>query len=372
MIKYRSRSQAMSPNRILIMAGGTGGHVYPALAVAKYLRAQGADILWLGTETGLESRVVPENGFDLSTIRVAGLRGNGLLRLLQAPVKLSIALFHSIRLIRKFRPHAVLGMGGYVSGPGGVAAWLLRVPLYIHEQNAIAGLTNKLLSPLATFVMQGFPGTFSESARVRTTGNPVRAEIVECARAQGAGAVESSADIRLLVLGGSLGARALNQTIPAAIKIFGRDSGLQVWHQTGSSHLQTTNELYDELGVDGARVEAFIEDMAAAYDWADLVLCRAGALTLAELCVCGLASILVPFPYAVDDHQTANARYLSESGAAILLPESELAPEKLNSVLSGPCQAREQIRLMAEKTRQFAHADATQTVGDICLGGAHA
>ena len=362
----------MSHSRILIMAGGTGGHIYPALAVAKYLREQGADILWLGTETGLEAGVVPDNGFQLSTIEIAGLRGNGLLRMLQAPLKLSVALFQCIKLIREYRPNAVLGMGGYVSGPGGLAAWLLRVPLYIHEQNAIAGLTNKLLAPLATFVMQGFPGTFASGDRVKTTGNPVRAEIVEYAQTQSLNGDESSADIRLLVLGGSLGARALNQAIPATLKIFGSKSGLQVWHQTGSRHLQTTIKLYEELGVDSARVEAFIEDMAAAYAWADLVLCRAGALTLAELCVCGLASVLVPFPYAVDDHQTANARYLSDAGAAILLPESELAVEKLNSVLSSLCQAREQIKMMAEKTREFAHPDATQTVGDICLGGAHA
>ncbi len=362
----------MSHKRILIMAGGTGGHVYPALAVAKYLRECDVEILWLGTQNGLESRVVPANAIAFSTIRIAGLRGKGFVRVLMAPFKLIIALIQSIILIRNFKADAVLGMGGYVSGPGGIAAWLLRVPLYIHEQNAIAGLTNRLLAPFATFIMQGFPDTFDDKSKVETTGNPVRKEIIEFSQLQGQEGKDESEDIRLLVLGGSLGARALNQTLPAAVAGMTKDTGLKIWHQTGDKHLASTEKQYKELGIEEAKIEAFIEDMASAYGWADLILCRAGALTLAEICVCGIAAILVPYPFAVDDHQTANARSLSEHDAAILLPESELAVEKLRTLLSGLCQAPAQIKAMAAKTKSFAYPDATEKVANICLGGVHA
>jgi UDP-N-acetylglucosamine--N-acetylmuramyl-(pentapeptide) pyrophosphoryl-undecaprenol N-acetylglucosamine transferase len=362
----------MSPKRILIMAGGTGGHVYPALAVAESLRANDVQILWLGTESGLEARVVPEKGYNLSTIRVAGLRGKNLLRILLAPLTIAVALFQSMKIIRQFKPDAVLGMGGYVSGPGGIAAWILRVPLYIHEQNAIAGLTNRLLAPLATYVMQGFPDTFKSTKHLQTTGNPVREEILSLASSAKLNSEESKDDICLLVLGGSLGARALNQTVPAAMKVLDSDSRIQIWHQTGPKHLQQTKENYERYGLKGARVDAYIEDMADAYEWADLVLCRAGALTLAELCVVGLASVLIPFPYAVDDHQTANAKHLSDAGAAVLLPESELDAGKLASLLGGLCHARTRLRTMAESTRKLAYLNATTEVAEICLGGAHA
>jgi UDP-N-acetylglucosamine--N-acetylmuramyl-(pentapeptide) pyrophosphoryl-undecaprenol N-acetylglucosamine transferase len=354
------------------MAGGTGGHVYPALAVAESLRANDVQILWLGTESGLEARVVPEKGYNLSTIRVAGLRGKNLLRIFLAPLTITVALFQSIKIIRQFKPDAVLGMGGYVSGPGGIAAWILRVPLYIHEQNAIAGLTNRLLAPLATYVMQGFPDTFKSSKHLQTTGNPVREEIISLASSAKSNSEESKDDICLLVLGGSLGARALNQTVPAAMKALESDSRIQIWHQTGPKHLQQTKENYERYGLKEVRVDAYIEDMADAYKWADLVLCRAGALTLAELCVVGLASVLIPFPYAVDDHQTANAKHLSDAGAAVLLPESELDAGKLASLLGGLCQARTRLRTMAESTRKLAYLNATTQVAEICLGGAHA
>lgn len=370
--RFQRHSPAMSHKRILIMAGGTGGHVYPALAVANYLRECDAEILWLGTERGLESRVVPANAIAFSTLKIAGLRGKGILRIVQAPFELVIALIQSISLIKKFKPDAVLGMGGYVSGPGGIAAWLLRIPLYIHEQNAIAGLTNRLLAPFATFIMQGFPDTFSGKRNVTTTGNPVRKEIIEFSLLQRQRTKARSGDIRLLVLGGSLGARALNQTLPAAAAGIAKETGLRIWHQTGDKHLRSTEEHYKELGIEEAKVEAFIEDMASAYDWADLILCRAGALTLAEICVCGIAAVLVPYPFAVDDHQTANARALSEHGAAILLPEPDLAVDKLKSLLTGLCQAPAQIKAMAAKTRNFAYPDATEKVANICLGGMHA
>ncbi len=362
----------MSPKRILIMAGGTGGHVYPALAVADSLREQAVQILWLGTSNGLEARVVPENGYTLSTIKVAGLRRKGILRLLLAPLTIAVALMQSIKIIYQFKPDAVLGMGGYISGPGGIAAWILRIPLYIHEQNAIAGLTNRLLSPLATFVMQGFPNTFEAGNRVQTTGNPVRKEIVELSECSKSENDEKKEAICLLVLGGSLGARALNQTVPEAISTLDSESRLQVWHQTGTQHLQQTKEIYKELGLKEARVDAYIDNMANAYEWADLVLCRAGALTLAELCVVGMASVLVPFPYAVDDHQTANAQHLNEAGAAVLVPESELDAGNLATLLGGFCMARSRLKVMAEKARKLAYLKATSQVAEICLGGARA
>jgi UDP-N-acetylglucosamine--N-acetylmuramyl-(pentapeptide) pyrophosphoryl-undecaprenol N-acetylglucosamine transferase len=361
----------MSPKRILIMAGGTGGHVYPALAVADSLSEHGTQILWLGTAAGLEARVVPERGYTLATIKVAGLRGKSLSRVLFAPFTICLALFQSIKVIRQFKPEAVLGMGGYVSGPGGLAAWLLRVPLYIHEQNAIAGFTNRLLAPLATFVMQGFPDTFKKSLQVRTTGNPVRKEIADLHSSETNGK-NSKNEICLLVLGGSLGARALNQIVPEALNTLDSSTALHVWHQTGTQHLQITKEIYDSHGVKDVRVDAYIEDMASAYEWADLVLCRAGALTLAELCVAGLASVLVPFPYAVDDHQTANARHLSDAGAAVLLPESELNASRLAQILSSLFEARSRVRDMAAKAHALAYMNATDQVAECCLGGARA
>jgi UDP-N-acetylglucosamine--N-acetylmuramyl-(pentapeptide) pyrophosphoryl-undecaprenol N-acetylglucosamine transferase len=362
----------MSHERILIMAGGTGGHVYPALAVADYLRDRGMRVLWLGTEAGLEARVVPENGYSLASIKVSGLRGKGPGRLLLAPFIVCAALLQAMLIIRRYKPDAVLGMGGYVSGPGGLAAWFLRVPLYLHEQNAIAGLTNRLLAPLAKKVMQGFPRTFKSSQRVQTTGNPVREEIINLSAHKKSDSEERRGDICLLVLGGSLGARALNQTVPSALKHLPANSHFQIWHQTGTQHLQQTKAIYKECGLHEARIDAYIDDMASAYEWADLVLCRAGALTLAELCVAGLASILVPFPYAVDDHQTANARHLSEAGAAVLLLESELEVNNLASVLNGFCHARARLRAMAEKARKLAYVDATAQVAEFCLGGVHA
>ena len=362
----------MSHERILIMAGGTGGHVYPALAVADYLRHRGTQILWLGTDAGLETRVVPANGYTLSTIRVSGLRGKGLLRLLTAPFKLVAALFHTMIIIRRFSPDAVLGMGGYVSGPGGIAAWILRIPLYIHEQNAIAGLTNRLLSPFATLIMQGFPNTFSANKRVQTTGNPVRDEIINSSTMGKTTTDQPHDDVCLLVLGGSLGAMVLNQTVPSALNSLPADTHLQIWHQTGTQHLQQTKEIYEKYGLHEVRIEAYIDDMGSAYAWADLVLCRAGALTLAELCISGLASVLVPYPFAVDDHQTANAHFLSDAGAAVLLPESEMKVDKLASLLSGFCQARSRLQAMAEKTRNLAYVDATAQVAELCSGGASA
>lgn len=352
---------------VLIMAGGTGGHVYPALAVAEYLRERGVPLFWLGTRHGLEARVVPGNNFPLLTITIGGLRRKGLGGWLLAPFRLSLALLQAIRIIVRCRPGAVLGMGGFVSGPGGVAAWLLRVPLFIHEQNARAGLTNRLLAPLARVVMEGFPGSFGSRPGVRTTGNPVRAQITALADPAQRLAGRHPGALRLLVLGGSQGARVLNESIPAALRRLGRAGDFEVWHQTGPDHLRATQALYAGIPLRSLKIDPFIEDMAGAYAWADFALCRAGALTIAELCVAGLASILVPYPFAVDDHQTANAERLCDAGGAILLPEPRLNEATLAVLLSELCGSRQQLLEMAAKCRGLGRPDAARVVGDVCM-----
>ncbi len=357
----------MQPRPVLIMAGGTGGHVYPALAVADYLRKQQVPVLWLGTMSGLEARVAPENDYPLLSINVSGLRGHGLLRWLLAPLRLSLALCQALRIMLRHKPAAVLGLGGYAGGPGGIAAWLLRIPLCLHEQNAIAGMTNRILAPFARHIMQGFPATFAKSKKISTTGNPVRDALSAIPEPEQRFSKRHKVNMRLLVLGGSQGARKLNQTLPAAIRQLPAEVMIDIRHQTGARHLRDTTDLYKELGVDGVRLDAFIEDMAAAYRWADLVLCRAGALTIAELCVVGLAAILVPFPYAVDDHQTANARYLSDSGAAVLLPEQKLDTHSLADLLQALAQDRPRLLDMASKCKARSYPDATRDVGKRCL-----
>lgn len=358
------------PTRILIMAGGTGGHVFPALAVADALRAREVEVLWLGTRAGLESRVVPAAGYPLHVLEVQGLRGTGVRRLLVAPFRLSLALLQAVRILRRERPQAVLGMGGFVTGPGGLAAWLLRRPLLVHEQNAVAGLTNRLLAPLATRVMQAFPGALGRAAL--HTGNPVREAIAALASPAERFAARQG-PLRLLVLGGSQGAQALNMTAPQALAAVPADQRPEVWHQAGTRLLQAAREAYAAAGVD-ARVEPFVEDMAAAYGWADLVLCRAGALTVAELAAAGVGAILVPFPHAVDDHQTRNAEYLVAAGAARLVPQATLDAQRLCSELAafaGP-DGRARLLDMAERAHALARPQATETVVAHCLEVAHA
>lgn len=362
----------MSPrpmNRpILIMAGGTGGHVYPALAVAAHLRERGVPLLWLGTRGGLEARLVPQAGYRLLTIAVSGLRGKSLARLLSAPFKLMLALAQSLVVIGRARPAAVLGMGGFASGPGGVAAWLLRVPLLLHEQNAIAGLTNRALAPLATRLMEAFPGAFA-GRRALHTGNPVRGEIAALTPPQGR-LDGRTGRLRLLVLGGSQGARALNLLMPPAMKILGSQAP-EVWHQTGSAHLDLTRARYAQAGVAG-RVEPYIERMDEAYAWADIVLCRAGAMTIAELAAAGVAAILVPFPHAADDHQSANARFLSEAGAAWMVAERDLDAPRLAELLRPLAADRASTIRMAERARALAIPDAGERVARMCLEVAYA
>lgn len=353
------------PIRVLIMAGGTGGHVFPGLAVAAELRAHGHDVTWLGTPRGVENRAVPAAGLALERIAISGLRGKGVLTLLAAPVHLLRALWQALTVLRRLRPGVVLGMGGFVCGPGGLAAWLLRVPLCIHEQNSVAGLTNRLLSRPARRVMLAFPDALPKSGKVHVTGNPVRAELTSLPLPEQRLRREDTT-LRILVLGGSQGARRLNQMVPPALARLQTNLTIQVRHQSGDQGCEQVAGAYADAGID-ARVQEFIDDMAAAYGWADLVICRAGALTIAELTAAGLGAILVPFPYAVDDHQTINAGWLCERGGAVLVPDSQLEPSYLAALLLELGRDRERLLCMARRSRELARPDAAARVAEICL-----
>jgi UDP-N-acetylglucosamine--N-acetylmuramyl-(pentapeptide) pyrophosphoryl-undecaprenol N-acetylglucosamine transferase len=363
----------MNGARILIMAGGTGGHVFPALAVAHYLRERGHEVSWLGTRRGMEAELVPAHGFEIDYISIAGLRGNGLLGWLAAPLRVSRALVQALGVMRRRRPQAVLGMGGFVTGPGGVAAKLSGRPLLIHEQNAIAGLTNRLLSRIANQVLEAFPNTFA-GVKVAQTGNPVRTDIAALAAPEQRLATHQG-PLRLLVVGGSLGALALNEMVPQALALIPEQQRPAVRHQSGKRHLEVTQGAYAQAGVDG-EVMPFIDDMAAHYEWADLVICRAGALTVSELALAGVASILVPFPYAVDDHQSANGGYLVAEGAAQLVQQRDLTPATLAQMLTAFCsdvnEGRKQLVAMAQNARRLARPGATAEVAAACLAAAGA
>lgn len=360
----------MNSRPILIMAGGTGGHVYPALAVANALREQSRNVVWLGTRRGIEARVVPPTGIPVEWVSVQGLRGKGRLALLLAPIELARALWQSLCIVKRYRPAVVLGMGGFVSGPGGLAAWLLRKPLIIHEQNAVSGFTNRLLARLARVVLQAFPGSFSARVNAQTVGNPVRADIAAIA-APAVRLKGRKGPVRLLVLGGSQGALALNRIVPAALALLTAEERPQVRHQAGSRTVEIARETYRGAGVE-AQVDEFINDMAAAYSWADLIICRAGALTVAEISAVGLPAIFVPFPSAVDDHQTANAQGLVNVDAAIVIQEPALTPATLAAVLSQWCADREQLAERAAAARSQARNDSLEVITGICLKFAEA
>lgn len=349
----------MSAARVIIMAAGTGGHIFPGLAVARALTAQGAEVSWLGTPGGLENRLVPAAGLELERISIAGLRGRGLLGWLASPVRVLRAMLQARRVFRSRHPDCVLSMGGYVAGPGGLMARLMGIPLLIHEQNALAGLTNRLLRPLATRVLSGFPGALKDSVHC---GNPVRDEIFALP-APDQRARTRTGPLSLLVVGGSQGSAALGQLVPRALARLPEAQRPAVVHQAGRQ-LTQTRDAYDAAGVTGEVVE-FIDDMAAAWAGADLAICRSGALTVAELAAAGVAAILVPFPHAVDDHQTANARYLSDAGAAWLESESGLSPERLADIIAGT--SRDQLVAMAERARGLAKPDAVKQVAAACL-----
>ena len=347
---------------VLIMAGGTGGHVFPALACAHEFQSRGYQVHWLGTPRGIENEVVPAAGLPLHLIEVSGLRGKSLASLAKAPWQLLRSLWQARRVIRQLQPVCVLGLGGYVTGPGGLAAKLAGVPLVIHEQNAVAGTANRSLVPFAARVCEAFPGTFAASDKRRTTGNPVRSELfLETPR-------DSLADRRprLLVLGGSLGAEPLNKLLPDALAQVPSELRPEVFHQAGKQHADITRERYEAAGVT-AQVAPFIKDMAAAYAWADLVICRAGALTVCELAAAGLPSFLVPLPHAIDDHQTHNAEYLAKEGAALLLPQAKTDAAALAAQLTEVLMQPEKLKAMGATARRLSRPDATRTVVDICL-----
>jgi UDP-N-acetylglucosamine--N-acetylmuramyl-(pentapeptide) pyrophosphoryl-undecaprenol N-acetylglucosamine transferase len=354
----------MSRAPVLIMAGGTGGHVFPALAVARELRGRDEPVVWLGTPQGLEARVVPAEGFPLETIRVGGLRRKGAATWLLAPFRVALALADALAVMRRRRPRVVLGMGGFASGPGGLAAWLLGRPLVIHEQNAVAGLTNRLLAGLAREVLEAFPGSFLAGKATRVTGNPVRADIgalpPPAARLAG-----RTGPLRVLVLGGSQGARVLNETVPRALGLLPANLRPEVLHQAGAATLEVAREAYRAAGV-AARIEPFIADMASAYGWADAVVCRAGALTIAELAAAGLPALLVPFPGAVDDHQTRNAEHFVAAGAGVLMPQAGLTAGSLAAELGRLAGDRALVLERATRARALARPDATAEIAAIC------
>lgn len=348
---------------ILVMAGGTGGHVFPGLAVADFLHERGWRVVWMGNPDGMEAKLVPTRGYEMAWVRFAALRGKGLLRALLLPVNLLRAFWQALRELSRVKPNVVLGMGGYVTFPGGMMAALTGRPLVVHEQNSVAGLANRVLAGVADRVLSGFPGVLKRGV---WTGNPVRAEIAGLpAPAQRYAA--RSGRLHVLVVGGSLGAQALNDAVPRALTLIPADERPRVIHQSGAKQIDALRAAYAVAGVE-AELLPFIDDMAARYAAADLVVCRAGALTVAELAAAGVASVLVPFPHAVDDHQTGNARFLADADAAILLPQSDLAPERLAALLREV--TRERLAAMADKARALAKPEATRAVAEVCMEAA--
>ena len=349
--------------RIVIMAGGTGGHVFPALAVAEFLKELGWQVSWLGTHKGLESRVVPENGIEIDWLSIAGIRGKGLAAKLAAIVMLFKACVQANKILRKRKPDVVLGMGGYVAGPGGLMARLLGIPLVIHEQNRIPGTTNRLLARISNQVLQAFPNSFSKKVNAKHTGNPLRKRFVSASKQERR---QIEKEVRILIVGGSQGAQILNNIVPEAIAEFmainDELSSIEIMHQTGEAQIAQVKNRYDALNIK-AKTFAFIEDMVAAYQWADIVICRAGAMTVSEVSAMGLTAIFVPLPTAIDDHQTANARYLTDNSAALLLVQSDLNSGKLALYIIDILKNASEMRIA---TQRLARLDATSLVASYC------
>lgn len=343
---------------LLVMAGGTGGHVFPGLAVADLLKSRDWRVVWMGAPDSMEAKLIPARGYEMAWVRFAALRGKGLLRKLLLPFHLLAACRQARREIRRVKPDVVLGMGGYVSFPGGLMAALQGCPLIIHEQNSIAGLANRVLSRFAKRVACGFPNALPSGVWV---GNPLRAEMTFLPP-PAQRLIGRQSPLHLLVLGGSQGAAALNEIVPRGLALIASDERPLVVHQAGEKHLSQLRQNYQEVEVQ-AHCAAFIEDMAGAYEWADLVICRAGALTVAELAATGVASVLIPFPHAVDDHQTRNANFLSLAGGAILLPQQQLTPEAIRELCQSP---RSQLQEMAERARELAKPEATAELARMC------
>ncbi len=351
--------------RALIMAGGTGGHVIPGLEIAAALKSKNYEIAWLGTKAGLEATLVPKNNIKLYYLPVWGVRGKRWAEKLLSPFKILVSIIYSIYILIKFKPSFVLGMGGFASGPGGIAAWLLRIPLIIHEQNAIFGMTNKILSRFSKKVLVSFPDLAAlNTAKLIYTGNPVRSEILNLAEPKERWQ-QRVGSLRVLVLGGSRGALIFNNTVPRAVAQLPVSQRPDIWHQSGNEYFNLTTENYAKHGLK-AKVEPFIHDMAQAYSWADLVIARAGALTVAELASAGLPALLIPYPYATDDHQSQNAAYLVNNNAAIMLPQSELNHEVLAKILLDLINSRPRLLEMAKAARKLSMFDATANIIKHC------
>jgi UDP-N-acetylglucosamine--N-acetylmuramyl-(pentapeptide) pyrophosphoryl-undecaprenol N-acetylglucosamine transferase len=350
----RQREIGMA-KRIVIMAGGTGGHVFPALAVAQTLIEKGWQVSWLGTQKGLEGRVIPEQGIEIDWLSVAGVRGKGWLSKITAVLLLIKACIQAVEILRKRKPDVVLGMGGFVAGPGGLMAKLLGIPLIIHEQNRVPGTTNRLLAGMANQVLEAFPDSFNKKLNARFTGNPLRKQFVECASRR-----ETHPGINILVVGGSQGAQILNEVVPDALAEL---NGVEVRHQTGTAMQEQVESRYKELGVK-AEVNAFIEDMVSAYQWADLVICRSGAMTVSEVAAAGIPAIFIPLPNAIDDHQTANARYLADVGAGLILRQKDLNAATLVEHIT---KVLKQLDVMSKTAKEYARLDATEVVAGVCM-----
>ena len=349
----------MTKPSILVMAGGTGGHIFPGLAVAEYLRICGWNVFWLGNQAGMEYRLVKSCNFPFEAVEFGGLRGKGLKTKLMLPINLMRACFQSWKIIRRLKPNVVLGMGGYITFPGGLVSKLLKRPLVLHESNSVAGSANRALSKIAMRTLTGFPETMTNAEWV---GNPIREEfdhmLTSAARYD-----HRQGPLSILVVGGSLGAAALNENIPAALALIPIESRPKVIHQAGDKHLADLQKRYADLDVT-ADIRPFIDDMPAAYAQADLVICRSGAMTVSEIAACGVASFLIPFPYAIDDHQTANAKFLSDAKAAVLLPQQSLNPQDLALMIQN--FNREELKEMALRAHTLAKPHATQRVAEVC------
>ncbi|MBT8141084.1 MAG: undecaprenyldiphospho-muramoylpentapeptide beta-N-acetylglucosaminyltransferase [Gammaproteobacteria bacterium] len=355
---------------IVIMAGGTGGHIFPAMAVAKQLMASGCPVYWIGTDNSMEAKLVPQHNVPMRFINIQALRGKGLMTKLLLPLRLLKAIVQAIGILRELKPAAVLGMGGFVTGPGGVAAWLLRKPLIIHEQNAVAGMTNRYLARLARHVYEAFPHSFDNKQKTETVGNPIRSEIVQL-HAQEKITDLNNRPLHLLVVGGSLGALFLNETVPKALAmLFAQQKltaeNIEIRHQTGERTYQHARTAYAQEKVN-ADIIKFIDDMAAAYAWADVIICRAGALTVSEVAAAGVPSIFVPFPHAVDDHQRKNAEALAKQDAAIVLVQKDLSPESLANSLYAMIQQPQRLQNMSQRAKAFAQLNAADVITQQCL-----
>lgn len=354
---------------ILIMAAGTGGHVFPALSIARKLAALGVRTEWLGTRKGMENELLADTGITVHQISAKGLRGKGAFRILLAPFMIAVAVIQSMRVISRVKPDCVLGMGGFVSGPGGIATKIMGRHLLIHEQNAVAGVTNRILARFADCVFEAFPHTFAESRKVVHTGNPVREDIVELERVMDVNTL-AARPLRLLILGGSQGANAINRVIPEVLAAWNQSNRPEIWHQTGKNTVNQTRDHYRELGIefsDGCVVEAFIEDMAQAYSWADLVICRSGASTVSELAVAGLASVLIPYPHHADKQQLVNARWLADADAAFIVEQADLSAELLSKILVDLNSNREQLLNMSQRAKALAICNASDWIAQRCL-----